>query len=94
LDKRETDQDPFLFPLVERETVLALHLAVPEKRCGLTLILAFFDRCGNSWLAFSATGSASPQFQRERRSPYLYLFAPRRPRKIARSRSLYRSLGQ
>ena len=73
-------QDPFLFPLVERETVLVLHLAVPEKRCGLTLILAFFDRCGYSWLALSATGSASPQFQRERRPPYLYLFAPRRPR--------------
>ena len=38
------------------------RLAVPEKRCGLTLFLAFFDRCGNSVFALSATGSAKPQF--------------------------------
>ena len=38
------------------------RLAVPGKRFGLTLILAFFDRCGNCGLAFSAAGSARPQF--------------------------------
>ena len=40
------------------------HLAVPEKRCGLTLSLAFFDRCGNSGLPFSAPGGGRPQFHR------------------------------
>ena len=34
------------------------RLAVPEKHCGLLLILVFFDRCGNHKPASSATGSA------------------------------------
>ena len=38
------------------------RLAVPEKCCGLTLILAFFDRCGNCGFPSSATGSGKPQF--------------------------------
>ena len=38
------------------------HLAVPEKRRGLALILAFFDRCGNSAPPFSATGSGAALF--------------------------------
>ena len=38
------------------------RLAVPEKRIGLTLTLAFFDRCGNCVFASSATGSAKSQF--------------------------------
>ena len=38
------------------------RLAVPGKRFGLTLILAFSDRCGNCGLASSAAGSARPQF--------------------------------
>ncbi len=38
------------------------RLAVPEKCFGLTLILAFFDRCGNCAAASSATGSAAAQF--------------------------------
>ena len=38
------------------------RLAVPEKPFGLTLILRFFDRCGNCGLASSAAGSARPQF--------------------------------
>ena len=41
-----------------------VRLAVPGKRCGLTLILAFSDRCGKSGAASSATGSAAPLFQR------------------------------
>ena len=46
-----------------RETAAdSSRLAVPEKCVGLTLILAFFDRCGNSGLPFSATGGGSPQF--------------------------------
>ncbi len=45
-------------PIVEAD----VRLAVPEKCCGLTLILAFFDRCGNCGFASSATGSARPQF--------------------------------
>ena len=43
-----------------------VHLAVPENCCGLTLILAVFDRCGNGALAFSATGSARASFPRAR----------------------------
>ena len=39
-----------------------VHLAVPEKPFGLTLILRFFDRCGNSGFTSSATGSAKPEF--------------------------------
>jgi hypothetical protein len=35
---------------------------VPEKRIRLSLIFAFFDRCGNPGFAFSAAGSAKPQF--------------------------------
>ena len=38
------------------------HLAVPEKVFGLTLILRFFDRCGNCALPSSATGSGNAQF--------------------------------
>jgi len=41
-----------------------VHLAVPGECCGLTLILAFSDRCGNCELTFSATGSVSSQFHR------------------------------
>ena len=40
----------------------SVHLAVPENCCGLTLILAVFDRCGKGALAFSATGSARASF--------------------------------
>ena len=43
-----------------------VHLAVPENCCGLTLILAVFDRCGKGALAFSATGSARASFPRAR----------------------------
>ena len=43
-----------------------VHLAVPENCCGLTLILAVFDRCGKGALAFSATGSATASFPRAR----------------------------
>jgi hypothetical protein len=35
---------------------------VPEKCSGLTLILAFFDRCGKSTLPASAAGSGSALF--------------------------------
>ena len=46
-----------------RETAAdSVHLAVPEKCVGLPLILAFFDRCGNSGLPVSAAGGGSPQF--------------------------------
>ncbi len=46
-----------------RETADAtFRLAVPEKRCRLSLIFAFFDRCGNSRFPFSATGGGNPQF--------------------------------
>ena len=38
------------------------RLAVPEKRGGLTLFLAFFDRCGNSAPPFSAAGSGGALF--------------------------------
>ena len=37
------------------------RLAVPEKPFGLTLILRFFDRCGDCGSPFSATGSGDPQ---------------------------------
>ena len=51
-----------------------VRLAVPEKCCGLTRILAFFDRCGNCGFASSATGSARPQFpggpHKTRRAPF------------------------
>ena len=43
------------------------RLAVPGKRCGLTLLLAFSERCGNSGFASSATGSAKPEFPRRGR---------------------------
>ncbi len=43
------------------------RLAVPEKCFGLTLILAFFDRCGKPRLASSATGGASLAFSRKGR---------------------------
>ena len=39
-----------------------VHLAVPEKPFGLTLILRLFDRCGNTGFASSASGSAKPAF--------------------------------
>ena len=38
------------------------RLAVPEKRFGLTLILAFFDRCGNCDPPASAAGGGGSQF--------------------------------
>ncbi len=31
--------------------IAARRLAVPEKHCGLTLILAFFDRCGKGGIS-------------------------------------------
>ena len=43
-------------------TADSVRLAVPEKRCGLTLFLALFDRCGNCGFPFSATGGGNPQF--------------------------------
>ncbi len=46
----------------------ASRLAVPGECCGLTLILAFSDRCGNCELTFSATGSVSSQFPRRLRT--------------------------
>ena len=49
-----------------RTVSCTIHLAVPGECCGLTLILAFSDRCGNCELASSATDSASPQFPRQR----------------------------
>jgi hypothetical protein len=39
-----------------------VRLAVPEKRIRLTLFFAFFDRCGKTVLASSATGGASTLF--------------------------------
>ena len=39
-----------------------LHLAVPGKHIGLTLILVFSDRCGKSTIASSAPGSAMALF--------------------------------
>ncbi len=51
-----------LFPVLSISAGLAARLAVPEKCCGLSLFLAFFDRCGNSVLPFSATGSGRPEF--------------------------------
>ena len=38
------------------------RLAVPEKPFGLTLILRFFDRCGNCGPPLSAAGGGGPQF--------------------------------
>ena len=46
--------------------VASRRLAVPEKCCGLTLILAFFDRCRNCGFPSSATGGGNPQFPRAR----------------------------
>ena len=43
-----------------------VRFAVPEKCCGLTLILAFFDRCRNCGFPSSATGGGNPQFPRAR----------------------------
>ncbi len=43
-----------------------VHLAVPENCCGLTLILAVFDRCGKGALTLSATGGARAPFPRAR----------------------------
>ena len=40
----------------------AIHLAVPEKCCGLTLFLAFFDRCGKGTSPSSATGGGLVPF--------------------------------
>ena len=39
-----------------------VRLAVPEKCCGLTLILAFFDRCRYYEFPSSAAGSGNSQF--------------------------------
>ncbi len=41
-----------------------LHLAVPGKHIGLTLILVFSDRCGKSTIASSAPDSAMALFPR------------------------------
>ena len=38
------------------------RLAVPEKPFGLSLILRFFDRCGNCGPPLSAAGGGGPQF--------------------------------
>jgi hypothetical protein len=57
-DERKTPQSRRL-----RETRRdSVRFAVPEKRFRLSLIFAFFDRCRNCGFAFSATGSAKPQF--------------------------------
>ena len=48
-----------------RTVSCTIHLAVPGECCGLTLILAFSDRCGNCELTVSATGSVSSQFHRQ-----------------------------
>ncbi len=45
-----------------RSAADSVRLAVPEKTFGLALILGFFDRCGKTVLASSATGGASPLF--------------------------------
>ena len=39
-----------------------VRFAVPEKCRGLTLLLAFFDRCKNYEFPSSATGSGNSQF--------------------------------
>ena len=63
----------FVFPCGRRENKInvftsvragscTVRLAVPGECCGLTLFLAFSDRCGKCKLAFSATGSASSHF--------------------------------
>ena len=44
-----------------------IHLAVPGKHFGLTLILVFSDRCGKEALPSSATGSGSAPFPSRRR---------------------------
>ena len=51
-----------------RTVECTIHLAVPGECCGLTLILAFSDRCGNCELTVSATGSVSSQFLRHVRT--------------------------
>ena len=51
-----------------RTVSCTIHLAVPGECCGLTLILAFSDRCGNCELTVSATGSVSSQFLRHVRT--------------------------
>ena len=51
--------DPLRGDLIRRFAP-PVHLAVPEKPFGLTLILRLFDRCGNTGFASSATGSAKP----------------------------------
>ena len=60
-----TDSFLTIFPLsgdLIRRFAPPVHLAVPEKCCGLTFFLAFFDRCGKSAIASSATGSAMALF--------------------------------
>ena len=44
------------------EISFSVHLAVPEKCCGLTLFLAFFDRCGKGTSPSSATGGGLVPF--------------------------------
>ena len=53
--------DPLRGDLIRRFAP-PVHLAVPEKSCGLTFFLAFFDRCGKSAIVSSATGSAMALF--------------------------------
>ena len=45
-----------------------VRLAVPENCCGLTLILAVFDRCGYGACPSSATGSGQAPYPNELRS--------------------------
>ena len=54
-------EDPLRGDLIRR-CAPPVHLAVPEKPFGLTLILRFFDRCGNCEFPSSATGGGNSQF--------------------------------
>ena len=54
-------EDPLRGALIRRFAP-PVHLAVPEKPFGLTLILRFFDRCGNCEFPSSATGGGNSQF--------------------------------
>ena len=58
-----------------------------EKPFGLTLILRFFDRCGNSGFPSSATGGGNPQFPLGR-GGYKELPQSRRLRETRRASSL------
>ena len=54
-------KDPLRGDLIRRFAP-PVRFAVPEKCCGLTLPLAFFDRCRNCGFPSSATGGGNPQF--------------------------------